>query len=92
MTTVMIEGGGGLAAALLSAELVDEIHWFQAPMLLGGDARSALGPLEIGRLAESIRLENLRVKRIGADFHFRAKLEHGAGDRSKKGSPPMRLL
>ncbi len=73
LTSVLVEGGGQLAAALLRAGLVDEIHWFQAPMLLGGDARPALGALEIGRLRDRIELEDLKVSRVGGDLHFQAR-------------------
>lgn len=75
LTTVLVEGGGGLAAALLRAQVVDEIHWIQAPMLLGGDARPALGPLAIDRLAESLRLVDVEVRRRGADVHYSARIE-----------------
>ncbi len=34
--TVMVEGGGGMIAALLSVGLVDEIHAYIAPLIFGG--------------------------------------------------------
>ncbi len=74
LTSLLVEGGGGLGAALLRAELVDEIHWFQAPMLLGGDARAALGPLEINELSASLKLENVVVRKVGSDLHIRARV------------------
>ncbi len=33
--SVLVEGGGTLAAALLSADLVDRLYWIQAPLWLG---------------------------------------------------------
>jgi diaminohydroxyphosphoribosylaminopyrimidine deaminase/5-amino-6-(5-phosphoribosylamino)uracil reductase len=74
LTTLLVEGGGGLAAALLRAELVDEIHWLQAPRLLGGDGRPALGALGLERLADAVTLPNARVRRLGADLHLQASL------------------
>lgn len=42
---VLVEGGGALAGALLEAGLVDELHWFVAPLLLGADGvPSVVGP------------------------------------------------
>lgn len=73
LTTLLVEGGGGLAAALLRAGLVDELHWIQAPMLLGGDARPALGSLELTRLLDAPRLEVLRTRRLGRDTHVHAR-------------------
>jgi diaminohydroxyphosphoribosylaminopyrimidine deaminase/5-amino-6-(5-phosphoribosylamino)uracil reductase len=39
---VLCEGGGELAAAWLAAKAVDEIVWFVAPKILGGDAVNAV--------------------------------------------------
>lgn len=42
---VLVEGGGALAGALLEAGLVDELHWFVAPIVLGaGGVPSIVGP------------------------------------------------
>ncbi len=35
VTSVLVEGGGGLATALLDADLVDRLYWIQAPRWLG---------------------------------------------------------
>jgi diaminohydroxyphosphoribosylaminopyrimidine deaminase/5-amino-6-(5-phosphoribosylamino)uracil reductase len=70
LSELLVEGGGGLVAALLRAGLVDEFHWFAAPRLLGCDGLPALGGLEISRLAGAPELEELRVRRVGRDVHF----------------------
>jgi len=69
LTTLLVEGGGGLAAALLRAGVVDEVHWFLAPCLLGGDGRASLAPLALRRLAERVDLEVQRVGRLGQDLY-----------------------
>jgi diaminohydroxyphosphoribosylaminopyrimidine deaminase/5-amino-6-(5-phosphoribosylamino)uracil reductase len=74
LTHVLVEGGGGLAAALLRAGLVDEVHWFAAPSLLGAEARPALAELGVTRLAERVRLDVKEVRRIGKDLYVRAWL------------------
>lgn len=74
LTTVLVEGGGELAAALLRAELVDEVHWFLAPRLIGGDGRSALGALALARLGDALVLESLRIERSGPDLHLSGRL------------------
>ena len=73
LTTLLVEGGGGLAAALLRADLVDEIHWMLAPRLIGGDGRSALGSLGVEALKSSPGLEWIREGRLGADLHIQAR-------------------
>ncbi len=81
LTQLLVEGGGELAAALLRKQLVDDLHWWMSPLLLGGDGRPALGPLGIARLAKAIRLPGARLRRSGADFHIHASLEPGGGVR-----------
>jgi diaminohydroxyphosphoribosylaminopyrimidine deaminase/5-amino-6-(5-phosphoribosylamino)uracil reductase len=77
LSHVFVEGGGGLAAALLRARLVDELHWFLAPSLLGADARPALGALQIGGLAQRLVLDVREVRRLGPDLYVRALLRQG---------------
>ncbi|MDH3458892.1 MAG: bifunctional diaminohydroxyphosphoribosylaminopyrimidine deaminase/5-amino-6-(5-phosphoribosylamino)uracil reductase RibD [Gemmatimonadota bacterium] len=42
VASILVEGGGTLATALLDADLVDRVHWIQAPCWLG-DGRRAFG-------------------------------------------------
>ena len=88
LTTLLVEGGGGLGAALLRAGLVDELHWFVAPSCLGGDARPALGPLGVVRLGSRVALEAPLVSRLGADLYLRGRVAQrpgrpGAGARTR---------
>ncbi len=71
---VLVEGGGVLAAALLRAGLVDELHWFAAPALLGGDARPGVGPLQVAALAGRVRLRDPVVSRLGDDVYVRGRI------------------
>ncbi len=66
--TVLCEGGAGLAAALVGAGLVDELLWFVAPTLLGGDAHPALDALGVTRLRRAPRFEIARTRRLGDDL------------------------
>ena len=74
---VLCEGGGRLAAALLRARRVDELHWLVAPKLLGGDARPALGNLHLQRLADAPELVWRRARRLGPDWLFTAEAQVG---------------
>jgi diaminohydroxyphosphoribosylaminopyrimidine deaminase/5-amino-6-(5-phosphoribosylamino)uracil reductase len=69
LNEVLVEGGGGLAAALLRAGLVDRMHFFLAPLLIGGDGAAVLGDLGVGRLAEALRPARLETRRLGPDLH-----------------------
>jgi diaminohydroxyphosphoribosylaminopyrimidine deaminase/5-amino-6-(5-phosphoribosylamino)uracil reductase len=41
---VLVEGGAGLVASLLAADLVDRLYWIQAPLWLGEGRRAFDGP------------------------------------------------
>ncbi len=74
LTSIWVEGGGGLAAALLQRGLVDELHWFAAPSLLGADARPAIGELGLSRLVDRVRLDVREVRRCGPDLYVHARI------------------
>lgn len=80
LTTVWVEGGGGLAAALLRHGLIDEVHWFAAPSLLGGDARAAIGAMGIRRLGDRTRLDVREVRRVGPDLYVHAHVVRADGE------------
>lgn len=42
ITRLLVEGGGGVAGALMAADLVDRIHWFRAAGVIGGDGLPAI--------------------------------------------------
>lgn len=48
-----VEGGAATAASFLKADLVDELHLYQAPIIIGGDGLSCLGALGIDDLAQA---------------------------------------
>ncbi len=75
VTHVLVEGGGGLAAALLRKGLVDEVHWFTALRLLGGEGRPALGSLALPALAETPRIELRQMRQLGRDLYLHGIVE-----------------
>lgn len=68
VASLMVEGGGQLAAAFMRAGLVDRIEWFRAPIVLGGDARPCLGGLALANLASAPTYERTSVREIGPDL------------------------
>jgi len=68
IVSVLIEGGGELAAAALRAKAVDRALLVSAPLLLGGDGRPMLGSLGVGRLARAPHVANPIFSRLGPDL------------------------
>lgn len=64
---VMCEGGGRIASALLSADLVDEIVWFTAGAAIGAEGLPSLGAMNLGQLVDAPRFRLVQVEPVGAD-------------------------
>lgn len=75
LTDVLVEGGGGLSAALLRRGLVDEVHWFVNPSFLGGDAVAALQNLDIADLANRLKLKVVDLESLGEDLYVRCLVQ-----------------
>ncbi|KAJ31083.1 bifunctional diaminohydroxyphosphoribosylaminopyrimidine deaminase/5-amino-6-(5-phosphoribosylamino)uracil reductase RibD [Sulfitobacter pontiacus] len=68
LTRIFCEGGGGLAATLLKADLVDQLVGFTAGLALGADGLPAIAPLQLQRLAQAPRFTLTETSRIGPDL------------------------
>lgn len=68
ITRVLAEGGAGLAAALLRANLVDRIAWFHAPSIIGGDGLAAVAGWGVETLAAMRRFRRVRAIETGDDM------------------------
>lgn len=66
--SVLIEGGGQVAASFLRAGLVDRLEWFRAPVLLGGEGRPCVGALALAKLADAPKFRRLSAEPLGDDL------------------------
>ena len=65
--SVLVEGGGKIAASLIAAGAVDRIEWFRAPLILGGDGRPAIADLTYDALADAPRFKRVALRELGPD-------------------------
>ncbi len=71
VTSILVEGGGQVAAAFLRADLVSAIEWFRAPILLGAEGRPAIAALGLESLASAPRFVRVAVEALGPDLRER---------------------
>lgn len=67
-TSLLIEGGGQVAASFLRADAVDALEWFRAPVLLGGEGRPCVAALALAKLADAPKFRRLGVEPVGDDL------------------------
>jgi diaminohydroxyphosphoribosylaminopyrimidine deaminase/5-amino-6-(5-phosphoribosylamino)uracil reductase len=76
VVSVLLEGGGDLAAGALRERMVDRLLMIVAPLLIGGDGRPAIGPLDAARLAAAPRLVDQRIVRLGPDLLWEGTVQY----------------
>jgi diaminohydroxyphosphoribosylaminopyrimidine deaminase / 5-amino-6-(5-phosphoribosylamino)uracil reductase len=67
VASLLVEGGGELAGALLAAGMVDRYYWLQAPLWLGGDAVPAISGLPSRPLDQAERWRVVERRSLGED-------------------------
>ncbi len=71
LTRVLCEGGGGLAASLLAADLVDEVVGYTAGMMIGGDGLPGVAAMGLEKLAMAPRFTLIEAQALGGDVMHR---------------------
>jgi len=67
--SVLIEAGAELAWSALSAGVVDSVRCYYAPLIIGGQrSTGAVGGAGYLELGKALRLQDMRVERIGEDI------------------------
>lgn len=67
ITSVLIEGGADILGQAFDTRIVDEVHFYVAPLLCGGP--HVIGGLGAAATAKSLRLQEARYERLGDDLH-----------------------
>lgn len=75
MTNVLVEGGSALLGSLFDADLIDEVHVFIAPKLVGGsEAFTPLAGHGLERVPELSRLEAPDMALLDGDVYLHGRL------------------
>ncbi|MEX0686337.1 MAG: bifunctional diaminohydroxyphosphoribosylaminopyrimidine deaminase/5-amino-6-(5-phosphoribosylamino)uracil reductase RibD [Balneolales bacterium] len=69
ITSILVEGGGNLTTTLIEQNLVDKIHVFIAPKILGSGTKVIQG-LGIERMEEVLQLRDISWEKSGKDILF----------------------
>jgi len=67
LTRVLVEGGGQVAAAFLKTHMVDQIVWFRAGGIIGGEGLASVGNLQASYLAAIPNFVRVETLVFGAD-------------------------
>jgi diaminohydroxyphosphoribosylaminopyrimidine deaminase/5-amino-6-(5-phosphoribosylamino)uracil reductase len=67
ITRLLVEGGSAVTTAFLSAGLVDNLAWFRAPGVIGGDGLPVFGDLDLTALANMPRFKSETIESLGDD-------------------------
>jgi diaminohydroxyphosphoribosylaminopyrimidine deaminase/5-amino-6-(5-phosphoribosylamino)uracil reductase len=74
MTNLLVEGGAGVLGTLFDAELIDEVHAFIAPKLIGGEqAKSPLAGHGLHQVPAAASLEMLNWQTLDGDLYFQGR-------------------
>ena len=68
VASILIEGGGQVAASFLRAGVIDRLEWFRAPILLGAEGRPCVAALALAKLADAPKFRRLGAAPAGDDL------------------------
>lgn len=75
MTNVLVEGGSQLLGGLFDGGLIDEVHVFVAPKLIGGQkAPSPIAGAGIAQMQNALTLGDFEANRLDDDLYLRGTI------------------
>jgi diaminohydroxyphosphoribosylaminopyrimidine deaminase / 5-amino-6-(5-phosphoribosylamino)uracil reductase len=77
MTNVLVEGGATVLGACFDGELIDELHVFIAPRILGGAAAPApLAGVGLAEVPQVAQLEHRAIDILGDDVYIHGRVRN----------------
>ena len=71
--SILVEGGGKILGSFFDQKLVDKIHWFLSPKIIGAaDAISAIEGNRVTRLVDAMDLKVTDFSQVGKCWHLTA--------------------
>ncbi|MBT3755099.1 MAG: bifunctional diaminohydroxyphosphoribosylaminopyrimidine deaminase/5-amino-6-(5-phosphoribosylamino)uracil reductase RibD [Candidatus Cloacimonetes bacterium] len=77
ITSLLLEGGGGVYTSFIEANLINKFHLFQAPILIGNDGIPMLKDLSIDTIDSAYQLDNIKIVKLGDNLHIEGYLNTG---------------
>lgn len=75
MTNVLVEGGGRVLGSLFDQQLIDEVHVFVAPKLVGGEAaRTPVAGVGLAEISQAPQLDGPEVQLIEGNVYIRGRV------------------
>jgi len=74
-TNVLVEGGAGALGSFRDAGMIDMVHVFMAPVLVGGSsATTPIGGMGAATIDEGFRIDDWECEKVGVDYYFRGRV------------------
>ena len=68
VVSLLVEGGGEVLGSFFDQRLINKVTAVVAPMIVGGDAQTAVRGRGAERMRDVLRLTNMTVERLGTDL------------------------
>lgn len=77
ITTLLVEGGGLVMGSLFDARMIDEVHVFIAPKLIGGEkAAAAIAGIGLPEMVDALQLKNPVCKFLWPDIYVHGRIAY----------------
>jgi diaminohydroxyphosphoribosylaminopyrimidine deaminase/5-amino-6-(5-phosphoribosylamino)uracil reductase len=81
MTNVLIEGGGGVLGSGFDAGMIDEVHVFLAPKLVGGAAAiTPMAGIGLDQIPSFENITELEVQQLESDLYLHGRVVYQASE------------
>jgi len=67
ITRVLLEAGSTLSGSFMADDLIDEMAWFRAPIVMGGDGLPAIAPMAVNGPENATKFEHIETIPLDGD-------------------------